>query len=214
MISCFTEFCFQGEIKPFLQCWSRSPRLHSVRPCLPHWCARVGVLERRRVEIWVPMTYETMSGMDEWYTFIYIYIAVNKLCYMDIYIYVYIYIGISGDFDAPNYLNDKGTIFVSISWHTLRPGYLGQLTEDGACHRECGQAGGIISSSGGVGIFGLIWMFPKMVGFTPKSSMFNRVFHYFHHPFWAIPIFGNTHIGGSSCVDISCQVGWRLPPKW
>ena len=29
---------------------------------------------------------------------------------------------------------------------------------------------------------------------TPKSSHFNRVFHYFHHPFWDSPIFGNTHI--------------------
>ena len=28
----------------------------------------------------------------------------------------------------------------------------------------------------------------------PKSSHFNRVFHYFHHPFWGTPIFGNTHI--------------------
>ena len=25
---------------------------------------------------------------------------------------------------------------------------------------------------------GYIWMFPKMVGFPPKSSIFNRVFHY------------------------------------
>ena len=32
---------------------------------------------------------------------------------------------------------------------------------------------------------------------TPKSSIlfhFNRVFHFFHHPFWGSPIFGNTHI--------------------
>ena len=29
---------------------------------------------------------------------------------------------------------------------------------------------------------------------TPKSSIFNRVFHYFHHPFWGIPIFGNPQI--------------------
>jgi len=29
---------------------------------------------------------------------------------------------------------------------------------------------------------------------TPKSSLFNRIFHYFHHPFWGIPIFGNTHM--------------------
>ena len=35
---------------------------------------------------------------------------------------------------------------------------------------------------------------PKIGGFTPKSSIFHRVFHYFHHPFWATSIFGNTHI--------------------
>ena len=29
-----------------------------------------------------------------------------------------------------------------------------------------------------------IWMLPKMVGFPPKSSHFNRGFHYFQHPFW------------------------------
>ena len=29
-----------------------------------------------------------------------------------------------------------------------------------------------------------------MVGFPPKSSHFNRGFHYFHHPFWGTPIFG------------------------
>ena len=27
-------------------------------------------------------------------------------------------------------------------------------------------------------------MFPKIVGFPPKSSHFNRCFHDFHHPFW------------------------------
>ena len=35
----------------------------------------------------------------------------------------------------------------------------------------------------------------KNRGFPPKSSIFNGVFHYFHHPFWGpTPIFGNTHI--------------------
>ena len=28
----------------------------------------------------------------------------------------------------------------------------------------------------------------------PQIIHFNRVFHYFHHPFWGPPIFGNTHI--------------------
>ena len=29
---------------------------------------------------------------------------------------------------------------------------------------------------------------------TTKSSILKRVFHYFHHPFWGTPIFGNTNI--------------------
>ena len=37
----------------------------------------------------------------------------------------------------------------------------------------------------------IIRMFPK-IG-IPQIIHFNRVFHYFHHPFWGIPIFGNTH---------------------
>ena len=36
---------------------------------------------------------------------------------------------------------------------------------------------------------------PKIGGLKPpKSSIFNRVFHYFYHPFWGTIIFGNTHI--------------------
>ena len=31
-------------------------------------------------------------------------------------------------------------------------------------------------------------------GFSPQIIHFNRVFHYFHHPFWGILIFGNTQI--------------------
>ena len=46
------------------------------------------------------------------------------------------------------------------------------------------------------------WLFPKIVVVppNPKSSHFNRVFHYFHHPFWGtVPIFGST--------PTSCQCG-------
>ena len=41
-----------------------------------------------------------------------------------------------------------------------------------------------------------IWLFPKIVGFPPKSSIFIGFFHYFHHPFWGFyPYFWfNTHI--------------------
>ena len=38
-----------------------------------------------------------------------------------------------------------------------------------------------------------IWLFPKIGGFPPNHPHFNRVFHYFHHPFWGPTIFGNTH---------------------
>ena len=33
----------------------------------------------------------------------------------------------------------------------------------------------------------------KNSGFSPQIIHFNRVFHYFHHPFWGTPIFGNIH---------------------
>jgi len=39
-----------------------------------------------------------------------------------------------------------------------------------------------------------IWRFPKIGGFPPNHPLKNRVFHYFHHPFWGTPIFGNTHM--------------------
>ena len=29
---------------------------------------------------------------------------------------------------------------------------------------------------------------------NPQIIHFNRVFHYFHHPFWGTIIFGNTHM--------------------
>ena len=40
------------------------------------------------------------------------------------------------------------------------------------------------------------WMFPKIV-VPPKSSIFDRIFHYFHHPFWDTTIFGNTQLDDS-----------------
>ena len=42
-----------------------------------------------------------------------------------------------------------------------------------------------------VGVYGC-WT--KNRGETPQIIRFDRVFHYFHHPFWGTPIFGNTHI--------------------
>ena len=38
------------------------------------------------------------------------------------------------------------------------------------------------------GCFRKWWVYP------PNHPWINRVFHYFHHPFWGTPIFGNTHI--------------------
>ena len=41
-----------------------------------------------------------------------------------------------------------------------------------------------------------MWVLNQKIGVVlpPKSSIFNRVFHYFHHPFWGTLIFGNTHV--------------------
>ena len=50
---------------------------------------------------------------------------------------------------------------------------------------------------------------PKIGGFTPQIIHFNRVFHYFHHPFWGFPIiFGNIHIG------VEPKIGGFYHPKW
>ena len=38
-----------------------------------------------------------------------------------------------------------------------------------------------------------MWMFPKIVGFPPKSSILIGSF-ILNHPFWGTPIFGNTHL--------------------
>ena len=46
-----------------------------------------------------------------------------------------------------------------------------------------------------------IWVFPKIAGFPPKSSILIG-FSIINHPFWGTPIFGNTHIQkiASSCA--------------
>ena len=51
-----------------------------------------------------------------------------------------------------------------------------------------------IWSKYGLYFFGIhMWMFPKIGGFPPKSSINNRVFHYVHHPFWVFsPFFLET----------------------
>ena len=72
-------------------------------------------------------------------------------------------------------------------WCAHRPRRSPQLLR--GCHRDM--------SSVDCGCFGNhtpIWMFPKMVGFPPKSSILIG-FSIINHPFWGIPIFGNIHIG-------------------
>ena len=54
-------------------------------------------------------------------------------------------------------------------------------------------------------------MFPKNSGFSPQIIHFNRVFHYFHHPFWGpTPIFGNTHVEDVNCNPVTCSL-FRFP---
>ena len=50
---------------------------------------------------------------------------------------------------------------------------------------------------------GNIWMFPKIVGFPPQSSILIWIFHYFHHPFWGTPNFWKHPI-------YSRRVRWTL----
>ena len=51
-------------------------------------------------------------------------------------------------------------------------------------------------------IYIYIWVFPKIRG-TPKSSIFIGV-SIISHPFWGIPIFGNTHIYIMYCLQFYC----------
>ena len=39
-----------------------------------------------------------------------------------------------------------------------------------------------------------MWMFPKIVGFSHQIIHFIIRFSIVNHPFWGIPIFGNTHM--------------------
>ena len=61
---------------------------------------------------------------------------------------------------------------------------------------------------------------PEIVGFPPTSSHFNRVFHYFHHPFWGtVPLFSkNIHLASLSrnCLMASSleTPPTSLPEDW
>ena len=45
---------------------------------------------------------------------------------------------------------------------------------------------------------------------TPQIIHFHRVFHYFHHPFWGTPIFGNTHMAASPHPPCHHQTRWQV----
>ena len=53
-------------------------------------------------------------------------------------------------------------------------------------------AGGDVALSWAMVSNSFKWVFPKIVGFTPKSSILIG-FTLINHPFWGTPIFGNTH---------------------
>ena len=48
-------------------------------------------------------------------------------------------------------------------------------------------------------------------GFPPKSSIFNRVFHYFHHPFWGKhPYFRKPPNPEMARLSFECLASWPL----
>ena len=58
-----------------------------------------------------------------------------------------------------------------------------------------------------------MWMFPRIGGFPPKSSILIG-FSIINHPFWGTPIFGNTHVG-IRIVDVygKCTIN-IIPVPW
>ena len=47
------------------------------------------------------------------------------------------------------------------------------------------------------------WMFPKIVGFPPKSSIKKWVFHEKNHPFWGVSLFLETSRWVQMVLDLS-----------
>ena len=52
------------------------------------------------------------------------------------------------------------------------------------------------------------YLFPKIVGFPPNHPLQNRVFHYFHHPFWGTTIFGNTYLKHRTSGGMTGRLGY------
>ena len=46
-----------------------------------------------------------------------------------------------------------------------------------------------------------IWVLNQKYGFLPPKSSISIGFSIINHPFWGIPIFGNTHMGILICSD-------------
>ena len=55
-----------------------------------------------------------------------------------------------------------------------------------------------------------IWIFPKIVGFPPKSSILTGFFHYFHHPFWGYPKFLETPIQLAFWMSSPPKKRWQI----
>ena len=55
----------------------------------------------------------------------------------------------------------------------------------------------------------VFWVFPKIGVFPPNHPLKNKVFHYFHHPFWGIPIFWKHPFGEMIQFDEHIfEMGW------
>ena len=62
-----------------------------------------------------------------------------------------------------------------------------------------------------------IWMFPKIGMGPPNHPILNRFFHYFHHPFWGIPIFWKHPYLPTWMVDFCgkwCKCTCGIAAKW
>ena len=53
-----------------------------------------------------------------------------------------------------------------------------------------------------------VWVFPKIGGKPPKSSHFNRVSPYFHHPFWWFSPYFWRHLRVLFGIERACQILW------
>ena len=123
------------------------------------------------------------------YTYIYIYVCIRTYIYAYIiYVQICICMGLRYSHEAVHLkTNLKGLGFWELHRDSKMTCQLSQLTISNLCKETLSY------------IYIHIWVFPKNRGVKPpKHPMFNRVFHYFHHPFWGAPIFGNTHVFLSS----------------